>query len=135
MLRDTSESWGSEMEWIEEDETSGEERVHNTLEFQGYDERRAPVFIRGIRIGLGEPLSEETEHTRALSERSRTSPVAPGRCERCQGLLVADGYMGWAQRCIQCGNVVDETIRRNRSGIQVPHGHKEPRRYSIPATW
>lgn len=48
----------------------------------------------------------------------------PGQCTRCGGLMVADRYIDLlddtgkleftADRCIQCGEVVDQTILRNR---------------------
>lgn len=48
----------------------------------------------------------------------------PGQCIRCGGLMVADRYIDLlddtgkleftADRCIQCGEVVDQTILKNR---------------------
>lgn len=48
----------------------------------------------------------------------------PTQCVRCGGLMVADRYIDLlddtgqleftANRCIQCGEVVDQTILRNR---------------------
>lgn len=45
-------------------------------------------------------------------------------CERCGGLMIDErcmdigeslgGYWFWAMRCIQCGDIVDEVILRNR---------------------
>ena len=47
-------------------------------------------------------------------------------CRRCGGFLVDEhcmelniepsqpGYKFWAMRCVQCGDVIDETILRNR---------------------
>ena len=45
-------------------------------------------------------------------------------CERCGGLMIGErcmdigeslgGYWFWAMRCIQCGDIVDEVILRNR---------------------
>ena len=50
-------------------------------------------------------------------------------CRRCSGFLVREmcidlasdsGYSTvWAQRCIQCGDMVDEVILRNRS-LSIP---------------
>jgi hypothetical protein len=47
-----------------------------------------------------------------------------GCCERCGGLMIGErcmdigeslgGYWFWAMRCIQCGDIVDEVILRNR---------------------
>jgi NAD-dependent SIR2 family protein deacetylase len=51
-----------------------------------------------------------------------------GQCTRCGGLMVADRYIDLlddtgkleftADRCIQCGEVVDQTILRNRMSNQ-----------------
>ncbi len=45
-------------------------------------------------------------------------------CTRCGGLLVGErcmdigeslgGYWFWAMRCVQCGDIIDEVILRNR---------------------
>lgn len=40
-------------------------------------------------------------------------------CQRCGGILVGEhcidiGDRCWGMRCIQCGDVIDETILRNR---------------------
>ena len=40
-------------------------------------------------------------------------------CQRCGGILVGEHYIDsgdrfWGMRCIQCGDVIDETILRNR---------------------
>ncbi len=48
----------------------------------------------------------------------------PMNCTRCGGWMVQErcmdvgeslgGYWFWGQRCIQCGDIVDEVILRNR---------------------
>lgn len=48
----------------------------------------------------------------------------PTHCARCGGWMVEErcmdigeslgGYWFWGQRCIQCGDIVDEVILRNR---------------------
>ena len=50
-------------------------------------------------------------------------------CGRCGGLVVDDhcmdldigagreGYRFWAMRCVQCGDMIDETILRNRHDL------------------
>ena len=54
-----------------------------------------------------------------------TSPASGSLgCQRCGGMLVDEhcmdigeegsGHRFWGMRCIQCGDVVDETILRNR---------------------
>lgn len=71
--------------------------------------------------------------TKSVTRHNRSVMAFPLRtCERCEGLLVPDGYSRHAERCVQCGNVVDATILRNRTAHPLPHGHKEPRRYSVP---
>jgi hypothetical protein len=54
------------------------------------------------------------------------TPHRSGKCGRCGGFLVDDQIMGldtmgserrsrvWAMRCVQCGDMIDETILRNR---------------------
>lgn len=54
--------------------------------------------------------------------------VDPGQCTRCGGLMVNDRYIDLlddtgqlefsADRCIQCGEVVDQIILRNRMASQ-----------------
>ncbi|MDQ6733407.1 MAG: hypothetical protein M3Z35_04695 [Nitrospirota bacterium] len=56
------------------------------------------------------------------------SRVDPAQCTRCGGLMVADRYIDLlddtghleftADRCIQCGEVVDQIILRNRMASQ-----------------
>ena len=54
-----------------------------------------------------------------------TSPASGSLgCQRCGGMLVDEhcmdigeegsGHRFWGMRCIQCGDVIDETILRNR---------------------
>ncbi|MCS6288803.1 MAG: hypothetical protein H8K10_07475 [Nitrospira sp.] len=50
-------------------------------------------------------------------------------CVRCGGLMIDErcmdigeslgGYWFWAMRCIQCGDIVDEVILRNRCRPQI----------------
>jgi hypothetical protein len=54
-------------------------------------------------------------------------------CRRCGGFLVDEhcmdldvgpnrvGYRFWAMRCVQCGDVIDETILRNRLAPRPAH--------------
>ena len=77
---------------------------------------------------------------RALTNKTRAellgghpfSPVVQHEwtCTRCGGLMVNDSYMGLlnsvdeskfaAKRCVQCGEVVDPVIVRNRGARQEP---------------
>ncbi|MGC3974507.1 MAG: hypothetical protein QM771_09020 [Nitrospira sp.] len=65
------------------------------------------------------PLSGRTRQTAALSQHDAC------RCLRCGGFLVDErcmdigeslgGYWFMAMRCVQCGDIIDEVILRNRS--------------------
>ena len=69
-----------------------------------------------------------TSMTIPLINRSRqTAESVRGSsscCERCGGLMIDErcmdigeslgGYWFWGMRCIQCGDIVDEVILRNR---------------------
>lgn len=65
-----------------------------------------------MTMGLGTTTGE---HPTACDSHS---------CRRCGGCLVykrcldlaesVEGYLFWASRCVQCGDLVDEVIRRNR---------------------
>ena len=69
--------------------------------------------------------AESATHTNVLAVGARRHP---GQCTRCGGLMVADRYIDLlddtgkleftADRCIQCGEVVDQTILRNRMANQ-----------------
>jgi hypothetical protein len=41
------------------------------------------------------------------------------RCSRCNGFMTRDGELPVACRCVQCGDVVDPTILRNRTAISM----------------
>ena len=52
-------------------------------------------------------IAQDVENTSSLA------------CQRCGGILVGEHCMDignrfWGMRCIQCGDVIDETILRNR---------------------
>lgn len=80
---------------------------------------------------LHKPAAEPT--SQSVTRHNRSVMGFPLRtCERCEGLMVPDNYSRHAERCVQCGNVVDATILRNRTAHPLPHGHKEPRRHSVP---
>ncbi len=52
-------------------------------------------------------------------------------CKRCGGLLSREGLFDlfddtgqmrrWAQRCVQCGDIVDALILRRRMGAELPN--------------
>ena len=59
-------------------------------------------------------------------------------CERCRGLLVPDSCMDllddqglqsvWTFRCVQCGNLIDPVIDRNRQTLCESLGRRKPTR-------
>jgi len=59
-----------------------------------------------------------------VSDRSRARIHNMDRCPRCSGLMVAEWYQDLsdycAQRCVQCGEVIDPVILRNRGALQGP---------------
>ena len=75
-------------------------------------------------------MAAQTAETPADQAQSTAKVMAidvrmdPGQCTRCGGLMVADRYIDLlddtgqleftADRCIQCGEVVDQIILRNR---------------------
>lgn len=64
------------------------------------------------------PVTGRTRHTTAAVQRESC------RCTRCGGFLVDErcmdigeslgGYWFMAMRCVQCGDIIDEVILRNR---------------------
>lgn len=72
---------------------------------------------------VGTP-AEQVESPAQTSLVSIGSRVDSGRCTRCGGLMVAERYIDLlddtgqleftGERCISCGEVVDQTILRNR---------------------
>ena len=77
------------------------------------------MAAQGIEISPAQGLSQAPTSTPALESAS---------CRRCGGLMVADRYIDllddtgkiefMGERCIQCGDVVDQTILRNRLANQ-----------------
>jgi hypothetical protein len=80
-------------------------------------------------------ISRDTRAAKSITSRPATSsPYTSGACRRCGGLLVDEhcmeldigdrrgGASCWAKRCVQCGDMIDETILCNR---YMPHTHPE----------
>jgi ferredoxin len=73
---------------------------------------------------MGGILAEREQSTAQAQALPIDARVEPGRCTRCGGLMVAERYIDLlddtgqleftADRCIQCGEVIDQTILRNR---------------------
>lgn len=73
-------------------------------------------------------MNASTTRAFPLSERTRQTPASVQRdicrCLRCGGFLVDErcmdigeslgGYWFMAMRCVQCGDIIDEVILRNR---------------------
>jgi tRNA(Ile2) C34 agmatinyltransferase TiaS len=87
------------------------------------------VFAFGLkrRIAQGKtPLTNEeienmeyqkpefSEYVRDFMKRTST------RCKRCKGFMARDGESSVVCRCVQCGDVVDPTILKNRRAIVLP---------------
>ena len=70
------------------------------------------------------PMLPRTSKTFRPSSDSSVPASGSLGCQRCGGLLVDEhcmdigdegsGHRFWGMRCIQCGDVIDETILRNR---------------------
>src|SRR6185295_108745 len=69
-------------------------------------------------------IAREVESTPPQGSPTHSAPSSIA-CRRCGGMLVRDHCMDmdlglmergqWARRCIQCGDLIDEIILRNRS--------------------
>jgi hypothetical protein len=72
-------------------------------------------------VEISAEQGQSATHRNVLGAAAR---MESGQCTRCGGLMVADRYIDLlddtgkleftADRCIQCGEVVDQTILRNR---------------------
>src|SRR3954469_7555594 len=64
-------------------------------------------------------ITKDIDTTPSIASGSGTASRSIA-CQRCGGSLVDEpcmevsGQMFWAKRCIQCGDVTDETILHNR---------------------
>ena len=68
--------------------------------------------------------AEQAQSAMPTNVPAASGRMESGQCTRCGGLMVADRYIDLlddtgkleftADRCIQCGEVVDQTILRNR---------------------
>lgn len=90
---------------------------------------------------MGTALAVAQQQSIEAAVRSWTRIHSTDRCPRCGGLMVAEWCEDLsdyrAQRCVQCGEIVDPVILRNRGaqqrngdrfllpvkgGCQTPHG-------------
>ena len=93
---------------------------------------------------MARALEEETKSAQPRTHTISSEASHKSMCARCGGLMVTDFYMDLifcigetefaAQRCVQCGEIVDPVILRNRgmnhapmtaqaAGKMVPNNH------------
>jgi hypothetical protein len=93
---------------------------------------------------MARALEEETKAAQPRTHTISSEASLKSMCARCGGLMVTDFYMDLifcigetefaAQRCVQCGEIVDPVILRNRgmnhapmtaqaAGKMVPNNH------------
>jgi hypothetical protein len=73
---------------------------------------------------MGTALAGTQQQSIEATAQSWARIHSTDRCPRCSGLMVAE----WceelsdytAQRCVQCGEVIDPVILRNRGALQGP---------------
>ncbi|NOT23529.1 MAG: hypothetical protein HOP22_12510 [Nitrospiraceae bacterium] len=71
---------------------------------------------------MGTALAVPQQLLNEATTRSWARIHSEDRCPRCSGLMVAEWYEDLsdytAQRCVQCGEIVDPVILRNRGAQQ-----------------
>lgn len=71
---------------------------------------------RARAMTLQQSIEVATRHWASIHNR--------GRCPRCSGLMVDEWYQDLsdyrAQRCVQCGEMIDPVILRNRGALYGP---------------
>ncbi len=76
---------------------------------------------------MGTALAVTQQQSIEAATRSRARIHSTDRCPRCNGLMVAEWCEDLsdyrAQRCVQCGEIVDPVILRNR-GVQQRNGDR-----------
>jgi hypothetical protein len=75
-------------------------------------------------------FKEKTENEQLANHRVSSAGHHESTCARCCGFMVNDSYLDLfnnvgeskfsAKRCVQCGEVVDPVILRNRGARQEP---------------
>ena len=100
-----------------------------------------------MEVIMARAFTEETSAEQIGSHTVSPAIKYESTCDRCGGLMVTDFYMDLlfcigetefaAQRCVQCGEIVDPVILRNRqlrqnsmavqlAGKMVPHNCVAP---------
>lgn len=73
---------------------------------------------------MGTALAVTEQQSIDAAARSWARTHSADRCPRCSGLMVAEWCEDLsdyaAQRCVQCGEIVDPVILRNRGTLQGP---------------
>mgnify|MGYP006315295551 CR=1 FL=1 len=73
---------------------------------------------------MGTALPVTQQQSMEAPTRSWARIQSTDRCPRCSGLMVAEWCEDLsdyrAQRCVQCGEIVDPVILRNRGILQGP---------------
>jgi hypothetical protein len=73
---------------------------------------------------MGTALAVTQQQSIEATARSWERIHSTDRCPRCGGLMVAEWCEDLsdynAQRCVQCGEIVDPVILRNRGALQGP---------------
>jgi len=76
---------------------------------------------------MGTALGVTQQQSIEATDQSRARIHSTDRCSRCSGLMVAEWCEDLsdyrAQRCVQCGEIVDPVILRNR-GAQKRDGDR-----------
>jgi hypothetical protein len=90
---------------------------------------------------MARALTEKTNNEQLGSHKVSSAVPHESTCDRCGGLMVSDfcmdvlGNIGEAEfaakRCVQCGEVVDPVILRNRGARQEPMTVSSARALSI----
>ena len=80
---------------------------------------------------MGTALAVTQQQSIEAVTRSRAGIMSTDRCPRCSGLMVAEWCEDLsdyrAQRCVQCGEVIDPVILQNRRqcGMTIGSGRSE----------
>jgi hypothetical protein len=73
---------------------------------------------------MGTVLAVTQEQPIEATTRSWARIHSTDRCPRCSGLMVVEWCLELSdyavQRCVQCGEIVDPVILRNRGSLQGP---------------
>ena len=73
---------------------------------------------------MGTALAVTQQQSIEVADRSWARIYNTDRCPRCSGLMVAEWCEDLsdytAQRCVQCGEVIDPVILRNRGALHGP---------------